>query len=450
MAFDKKKYAKAYEKHRMGGDFWNPDAGETRVLVHSPCRGDADTYEPTDGTNFVPIAVHYKVGGKMVVCLDAEKNPIIRHPFVVEFLKKRGIKLDSDECPVCREIYDGGLDEEAAADARFQMKFLWGVTPIDYKKSAADDAMVLKPRPGVLLCGKTVYEGIIKVILEEGDITNLDEAVLVKIGKEGKGLNTKYAVVADTRTLRKPLKASKALRRAVLASLKVEGDCDLFKLAANLVKSHSEVKAALSGIRVEESDVETSGGGDEPPSCFGLDYDPGDDDECGKCGHREACAEKKAKLGGGTETESEETPEEGGEETSEETPEGGGEETLEKGAEGGEEAGEEAGEGEGEEAGGDDEPDPECFGIQCEDDDDCGQCDCRVRCAEKCDVDVPWRPKPKKKPAKKGKTKKGKTKKPDTSSGSGEDLSAEKKRELDDLEAELEMMGQKGSKGKGK
>jgi hypothetical protein len=287
MSVNVDKMKKAAADSKRGGEFLSFEIGDTKAYIHGPCRDD-DEFELTAGTNFVPVTVHYQVGkqGNMVICTDPDKNPIINHPFVRALLKKRknAPRLDGT-CAVCEEIESGGMESDAADDSRPQTKFIWGATKIQFRRDKGDDWRDEPFKPGVLMAGKSIHDGFLDLFVEGGDITKTDGATLARIEREGKGKNdTKYKVTADSATIKVPLRLDKKVRLALEKAMAEGGDCDLFKVVANMIKSTSEVKALLSGVKVDvdstdddEDDVED----DEPKkkSKKSDDDDDNDDDE---------------------------------------------------------------------------------------------------------------------------------------------------------------------------
>ena len=261
MGIDMKKMRRTYDENQRGGDIWTPDTGVTLLYIHPPCR-DNDEHEPTAGLNHIPLVVHYGLGRdrQMAVCLDHERNPVIRHPFVRALLKKRKIKVGKT-CPVDEAISEGTMSADAADEATPNTRFLWGVTPIAYKPSiSAEKWTKLTPKPKVALVGATLYNGFMDTFFEAGDITDMDAAVYVQVVREGKGrFDTKYEVkVLNMKgmsgSVAKPAKLPPAFRRLINKAIQVEGDCDLFKIVANMVKSTDDVTALVSGVSVGEGD----------------------------------------------------------------------------------------------------------------------------------------------------------------------------------------------------
>jgi hypothetical protein len=258
MALNMKKMKRDYEKHQKNGDWWQPPNGDTLVYIHPQCRED-DKYEPTEGLNYIEVGVHYQIGGKMVVSLDKSANPILTHPFVKAQLKKKGVKI-SGPCPIAKAIREDMMSDDEADASRRQQKFLFGVTPLYHRESKTKDWKKLDPNPQVYLAGKTIYEGILELFCELGDITGMEEATLVLIHREGKGKHdTKYKVSpcldkGIEGSVNTPMEVSGTLRARVEKAL--DDDCDLFKVVASMVKSTTEVEQLLSGIEMVDDDEE--------------------------------------------------------------------------------------------------------------------------------------------------------------------------------------------------
>jgi hypothetical protein len=287
------KAKKAYQDSKKGGEFWTPDEGETRIYLHPPCRDD-DNYEPTDGLNYLPVGMHYSLGDDKkgsCICLDASRNKLLKHPFFLdEYRKASGTKLDLEQvCPVCQAIFEGRMgDAEAVKASRYQLRYLWGVTPLDFARRIGGAATTMSPTPSPYMTGQTIYDGVMKIIVEVGDITDMDAAVLVKIVRTGQGLATKYQISADIETVRTPMRMDKAFKRTILEAIKPGGECDLWKITASLMKTPGEITALLSGVRIAEDEEQPEG--PAQPACFGRDYS--EDEECSACGLAEECAAK--------------------------------------------------------------------------------------------------------------------------------------------------------------
>jgi hypothetical protein len=261
-----------------GGDIWSPDPGETIVYVHPPCRAD-DDHPLTAGVPYVPMEVHYQVGGSngpMCASLDKEANPIMTHPLVRAQLKKRGVKIKKGECPIKKWLAEDANEVEEDR-AKRQTKWVWGVTPISFKAPKSKKFAPIAPQPAILMAGITIHDGIMEVLDEVGDITDYEQAVFIKITKKGsKRNNIKYTVIADPKTLRAPVKLDKEFVDMVEKALEPDGDCDLFKFAGNLFKSTGDVEKILaSGGSVATDDDEDEDDDDEDED----DDDDEDDDE---------------------------------------------------------------------------------------------------------------------------------------------------------------------------
>lgn len=279
MAVDMKRMRGDYNKRQKAGEFWNPEAGDTILYVCPPCRPD-DKYEPTEGLNYIPVTLHYQVGknNAMVPSLDPEANPILEHPYLKPFLKKAKKKL-TGQCPLREWLESDEPSEQELEDSRPQTKYLFNVVPLKHRARKGDEWTKLEPSVRPFLAGKQVYDGIMEVFFDEGDITEMDGAVFIKISKTGKGLKTRYKVSADVATLKKPAKLPPALVKAINEALKEGGDCDLFRMVANMIKGPSDVEALISGVKLDEADDDDDELDDELDDEEDDEEDEADDDD---------------------------------------------------------------------------------------------------------------------------------------------------------------------------
>ena len=250
------------EQQRGGGDYLSFEKGETLLYVHPPCR-DNDKFPLTKGKNYVPVTVHYAVGKneRMVVGLDPETNPIIEHPFVQKVLAKRKVHL-TGKCPM-KKALDGGkmFSDEEADESRPQTKYLWGVTPLGFRKRSSDKwaEHEKQGQPAVVMAGKQIFDGIMECFFDHGDISDPRAAVLVRVIKTGKKRQTKYEVKIDPETSKEPRKLPKSTRAAIAKAMAEEGDCDLFRVVGNMIKSPDEVIAIMKGVEVDEDGDDDDG-----------------------------------------------------------------------------------------------------------------------------------------------------------------------------------------------
>lgn len=358
---------------KTGGDLYTFEPGETKVYLH-PQSYPEDDHELTRGYNFIEIVQHYGVGGKKggVVCLDPETNPIINHPLVRKFLaaRKNPVKLPKDcTCPVCTAGQNGELTEEEQARQRAQPKWLFGLTPMAYRKSKDDEWARQKFEPRVHIAGVTIFNGLTGEMIDAApdDITDPKNATLVVVIRTGKEFgSTEYDVKSDRETARKPMSLDKGQRRVIAEAVKPEGPCDLFKVVANLIKSPAEVKAQMVGVKVAEDEPE--GDDEDRKSCFGLDFEEGDD-ECSGCPEVKEC---RAACEGGSSDDGEPEGDDAG---GDDEPEADGDEEPE--ATDPEGDGDDEPEGDGEE--GNIAP-PKCYGTW-EDCSDCKSCGYEEQCS---------------------------------------------------------------------
>ena len=292
----KRDEVKRASKQRDGGDLWNLDEGEYLVYVHPQCYPDDDN-ELTRGYNFIECFFHYQVGGKKggQVCLDMETNPILGHPLIQQFLAKRKTPVEITSktvCPVCNGIQTGDIPEEKAARQRANAKWIFGVTPMYYRRYSEDQWARLRFEPKVFITGVTVFNQLTgsMISLDPTDPTDPKAAILMNITRSGKGFDdTEYTVNPDPKTIVKPVLLDKGQRKIIAEAIKAGGSCDLFKVVSNLTKSPSALRAQMLGVDTEERKAEVS---DDPErkECFGVDWEA-DDDECKACQDRQSCME---------------------------------------------------------------------------------------------------------------------------------------------------------------
>jgi len=272
------------KQRKKGGEFFKFDPGDTCIYVCDEC-------VEGDGINYVETCVHYGVGpdDKMVICLDPSNNQALEHPLVKRYLEDRGIDI-AGGCPVCDAL--PGRKAEARKRQRAQDRFMFQIVPWKFraKKSIpfADlGANMVQPA----FVGFGIWDGITDAMEEEGDIYDLDKAILVKVNRTGTGpTDTRYKVTVDSTSLKNPIRIGKGLRRVLRDALREGGSADSYKTIAEMIRSTKQVEELMTGVATtsdeDDGDDEASG----RPECFGLDYC--DDDECAECEHRFECAPK--------------------------------------------------------------------------------------------------------------------------------------------------------------
>jgi len=290
MALNYKRIAqKRKDSSNSGGGFWKIENGDTLLYLHAQ-NYDNDTFPETEGFNFVPLAMHYDIpdvnGGR--ICLDVANNPVLLHPKVQAFLKKRNTPFTvtkKTKCPVCEAIARGDLGESSEANTRY----LFGTTPIKHRRSSTDEWSSLDGEPMVALVCFTVFDKFTSkmcygVEALDKDITDPDNACLLCLTKTPKGKSGfKVDYDCDIYTNQG---LPKKLRKRVKDAMKPGGDCDLFRIIANYLMSEADLKLAIAGVEVVSSDDDSDS--EEKPDCFGVDYDEFEDD-CEECDLRDDC-----------------------------------------------------------------------------------------------------------------------------------------------------------------
>ncbi len=308
MPVDRKKLKQRQADAVRGGELTKFTEGrEELIYLHGSCEPD-DQEELTKDLPWIEVAMHYGLGAdiKSAVCLDKDHNPILAHPRVQEFMKERKVPpiVDMDAgCPVCQKIPD--MTSEERSERARQVRYLWGMTSIGSRRRRTDDFdLERSPKPAMWMGGTTIHTGF-QDAFSDDDITNMDGAMYVIVGREGTGKRgTKYKIEKDSVTIKNPVKLPKPLRAEIRLAMK--NDCNLFRTVANNVRSTDELRAALAGVAIAEDeraepeaeeppeggrDYQWEKGTPKPKPCFAEPEDIADDDECAACDYKWNCAE---------------------------------------------------------------------------------------------------------------------------------------------------------------
>lgn len=228
----------------ISGDIWDVTEGEHNVYIVPPSRD-------TDEMPSWEFKMHYGLGPKgysQVMCLEPANNPIlVKHEFI-EACQKLKLNLDGG-CPVCEAVDAGTFtsvkDNETGKPSG---RWLWTVMPISTRTDTRAP-FVPFPKSEVKghMCGWTVWDQIMDVFGQCGDITNPDDATLVRITRAGKKLDTKWTIGVDVETVKKSLKLSKDQRALIAALTQPGGDCDPYILVAKQAKPRASIEALMKG-----------------------------------------------------------------------------------------------------------------------------------------------------------------------------------------------------------
>ena len=316
-----------YRRERASGKYFSPPEGDSLIYVAPPARDEFDL-------PFVETAVHFGLG-ETVMCLNPDRNPLLADDEFRKLAEDNEIDL-SGPCPIC-QVLNGppgkpGLwdtDKDRAREIKCQPRFILTGALMWSRRDPSEDFKAitpfeLKPWP----CGKTAWESIVDIFLEEdADITDPDGAILVRVKRSGRGIESRYTFGVDTKTSKKPMRLGKPERATIRAALKPGSDCDPYLTLVGWVKPADELRALLDGVDLDddeddgddggskdrgrssrssgrsrrrdpdpepedEDDDETEAEADRPDlECFGVDYDD-EDEDCHACEHKSACAKE--------------------------------------------------------------------------------------------------------------------------------------------------------------
>ena len=232
------------DRRGQGAELWKMEEGEHLLYICPPVH-------EVDPMVYVECQVHYGVGpnNRMVVNLE---DLVDMDPLIEAFEKRENFSMDD-----AIEGWDYMLEysEDSGID-RIQIKprWLFNVVPLQHRRSKRHDWQPGKGDPVVLMCGKTIYDGITDLFFDEGDISDPDAAILVKIAKKGSGLGTEYNVTADTTTLKKPLELDEELWDTIEEYLQPGKDGDLYALLARFCRTKAQIDDIIHGRESDDDD----------------------------------------------------------------------------------------------------------------------------------------------------------------------------------------------------
>ena len=306
-----------YKKERSTGKNLLIPEGDSLVYIAPPAREDWDL-------PFLETAVHFGFPGGPKLCLNSDRNPLLKDPEFLKLAKKAGVDVNGP-CKICQTLSGKpgkpGLwdtDKDAARKISASNRFLMIAGRLWGRKDSTDsyspvEPFELKPLP----VGKKIWEAVVDIFLDlEVDITDPLAAILIKFHREGTGLESQYNITADPKTTKKPLRLGKAERRMIQEALAEGSDCDPYLAALEWYTSPEEMSALLEGVDIDDDEDDDDGGRgrdddeddeDEPPkksskkkskksskkkpTCFGIDYSS-DDEDCEDCEFRSECADE--------------------------------------------------------------------------------------------------------------------------------------------------------------
>ncbi len=297
MAVDVTKWA-GRAAAKSGGDkknktFYKFDGANwsIRAYVAPPCPGH-DMSAFTSDLPVIEIVCHSGLNrtNGMGACLK-NNNDLLEHPVIQSYLaeerspgQNRAIPV-AGKCSPCsllkgdpRYSHMSFTDRELS-DMKPKPKFLMAFCPFEVN---GNEVPALEREFYPYLAPVTVNEGIAKAMADARmDITDPNNAVLVKIEKKTVNNRVSYSVSIDIDTARNPFRLSKDLRAKLAEGQSKDGDINLFRIAANLFKTDEAMHKMIVGESEEK--VETKKAEATKPKCFGVAYDATDEECTEKC-----------------------------------------------------------------------------------------------------------------------------------------------------------------------
>jgi len=191
----------------------------------------------------------------MVICLDQSSNQILSHPSMQSYLEGKDIE---GGCPVCMGIEAGRLptspQEINVAPAT---KYIMNFVPLKHRADSKLDWTLLPAQVVPCMANFTIWDGIMEILSNEGNITHPDRATFIRVIRKGTGFASRYDVSIDSESLRKPAKLSDELKLLIADVFEPGiGTCDIYQLVAKLTASRVRVESFITGIRMEDEYVE--------------------------------------------------------------------------------------------------------------------------------------------------------------------------------------------------
>lgn len=394
---------RARQRRQTGAELYKFAEGETKIYLHPTSRPN-DTHPETKGINWVEACFHRNLGGKnnLQLCLDVHNNPILTHPDVIELaLKKKSNPIDLSKrykCPTCTRLENNEITGKLAAKNSPQIQWLFGFTPMAYRKPRTNDWVKQAFDPVIYLAGVSVFDDMTGEIVnlgDDADPTDSKSATLFIVDRVGTSFsNTEYKVRADIETIRQPLKLDKGQRKLIEEAIQPGGPADLLRVITNFIKTPAQMEALMAGVEVAAESEESAPPPDQK-ECFGSDWE--DCDECHECADEKQCKEDSG--GSASDDSAYEVQDDGASEQEndgngvEEEPEADGDLEDDPAASDADAASEDESEGDDD---GEDEK-PKCWATYEADDDGCKECELQEECEKETN------PPQKKKPSRAGK-----------------------------------------------
>lgn len=172
--------------------------------IQSKKASTMQTFKPPMGKSVIRVLPGWRIDA------DGNRDPQYWHDFAMHWIRtKKGAKPDAvyvcadktfgEPCDVCQSIgkaIRGSSDDDIISllkEANSSQKYLMNVL----HRNSSDK----KDEVQVMEVGITIFESIMEIICEYGDITRIDEGMDLVIKREGSGFDTKYTVMPSPKSL---------------------------------------------------------------------------------------------------------------------------------------------------------------------------------------------------------------------------------------------------------
>lgn len=216
-------------------EIMNLDEGEHTLFIAPPVHS-------SNPFPFLSWKTHFGLGsdGKSVI---TNLSGLIDNPVVKEILGDRFESVREAQGILASHL----ASRSSERDIQGKPRYYFLVIPQSFKSPTAKKAQDLPPQFAFLAGGKSVFNGIKDIFMDEGNIADPTKGIFVKIKRSGSGLNTEYRVTVDSASLRSPVNLIENDQIAEMFKLafKHDGQASLYTLATRFAKDVSQMNEAL-------------------------------------------------------------------------------------------------------------------------------------------------------------------------------------------------------------
>lgn len=202
---------------------------------------------------WIEYTVHYDVGGKYFVCINPNRNNVIKNEMFKKHLENLN-KTFEKECFICNNLKKFPKHHSST-------KYLIPIVPLFMQPNGvkSNQWIQLEPNMQMLGVGTQIWEPLVDAIvsLEGEDPTNPEKAILFTVKRTGKNRETEYELTIDPVTRKEPIKFSKEEIVDFENQINSKNsNMNVYNRMAMMYRDNSEMEIMLRGIKIEEDEEE--------------------------------------------------------------------------------------------------------------------------------------------------------------------------------------------------